>query len=81
VHAQPGAKRTEFVGVHGDALKIKIKAVPEDGKANEELVRFLAELFGVPQTQVQLVRGSTSRQKVLVIQGVSLAEAQAKFAS
>ena len=65
VHAQPGAKRTEVAGVHGDALKIRIASPPVEGKANEELRRFLADAFGVPRRNVTLVRGEASRQKTL----------------
>jgi len=47
LHVQPGAKRTQAEGAHGDALKVRLAAPPVDGKANAELVRFLAEAFGV----------------------------------
>ena len=63
LHIQPGAKKTEIVGLHGAALKIRLAAPPVDGKANAELVRFLADAFDVPQRQVTIVRGETSRQK------------------
>ena len=67
LHVQPGAKRTEVAGVHGDALKIRLAAPPVDGKANAALLRFLADAFGVPQRAVTLVRGETSRQKTVRI--------------
>ncbi len=67
LHVQPGAKRTEVAGTHGDALKVRLAAPPVDGKANAELLRFLAEAFGVPLRHVTLVRGETSRQKVVRI--------------
>ena len=67
LHVQPGASRTEVAGLHGDALRIRLAAPPVDGKANAELVRFLAEAFGVPRRQVTLVRGDTSRLKVVRI--------------
>ncbi|CAG0980814.1 hypothetical protein GPROT1_02266 [Gammaproteobacteria bacterium] len=63
LHVQPGAKRTETAGTYGDSLKIRLAAPPVDGKANAELVRFLADAFGVPQRQVTILRGETSRQK------------------
>lgn len=66
-HIQPGAKRSEFVGLHGDALKVRVAAPPVDGKANEALRRFLAEAFSVPTGSVELVSGESSRQKRLRI--------------
>ena len=63
LHVQPGAKRTEFAGRHGERLKVRIAAPPVDGAANDELVRFLAEAFGVPRRQVILVSGAASRSK------------------
>ena len=67
LHVQPGAKRTQVDGTHGDVLKVRLAAPPVDGKANAELVRFLAEAFGVPRRQVAIVRGETSRQKTVRI--------------
>ena len=67
LHVQPGAKRTGFAGRHGDALKFRLAAPPVDGRANEALLAFLAEAFGVPQRQVAIVRGETSRQKTVRI--------------
>ena len=63
LHVQPGAARTEVAGTHGDALKIRLAAPPVDGKANAELLRFLADAFAVPLRQVTLVRGETARRK------------------
>ena len=76
VHAQPGAKRTEIVGLHGDYLKIRVQAPPVDGRANEELIRFLAKTLGVPTTQVSLTRGSAGRAKSFLTTGVDLAQVQ-----
>jgi len=67
LHVQPGAARTEVIGVHGDALKVRLAAPPVDGKANAELLRFLADAFGVPCRNVTLVRGDTSRRKFVRI--------------
>lgn len=67
LHVQPGAKCTEVVGRHGDALKIRLAAPPVDGKANAELLRYLAAEFGVPLRNVTLVRGDSSRRKVVRI--------------
>jgi uncharacterized protein (TIGR00251 family) len=65
VHAQPGAKRTEVAGLHGEALKIRIAAPPVDGSANEALVEFIAKTLGLRKSEVTLVRGDTSRSKTL----------------
>ena len=63
VHAQPGARTTEVQGLHGAALKIRVRARPVEGAANEALVEFLAEHFQVPRRRCVLVSGDTSRQK------------------
>jgi uncharacterized protein (TIGR00251 family) len=69
IHAQPGAKRSEVAGLHGDALKIRLAAPPVEGKANEALRRFIAERFAVPQRNVELLRGAQSRHKMVKITG------------
>lgn len=79
LHIQPGAKKTEFAGRHGDALKIRLAAPPVDGKANEALIRFVAETLGLAKSAVNLKSGQTSRRKVLEIVGSSI-EAIERFA-
>ncbi len=71
LHVQPGAKRTEIAGLHGEALKIRLAAPPVEGRANEALLKFIAESFGVPLRQVELKQGGQSRHKVVVITGSS----------
>ncbi len=69
LHLQPGARKTEVVGLHGDCLKVRIHAPPVEGKANEELVRFLAAILGYPKSAICIVAGENSRQKrILVVQ-------------
>jgi hypothetical protein len=72
LHVQPGASRTEVAGVHGAEgevrLRVRLAAPPVDGKANAELLRFLADAFGVPPRQVSLVRGGTSRKKTVRVE-------------
>jgi uncharacterized protein len=63
LHCQPGAKRTEIVGTHGSALKIRLAAPPVEGRANEALIAFLAASFGVPRRNVTLIRGEAGRAK------------------
>jgi uncharacterized protein (TIGR00251 family) len=71
LHIQPGAKKTEFAGLHGDALKIRLAAPPVDGKANEALIKFVAETLKLPKSAVNLKSGQTSRRKVLEVNGSS----------
>ncbi|MDQ5918436.1 MAG: uncharacterized protein QG660_1549 [Pseudomonadota bacterium] len=71
LHIQPGAKKTEVAGEHGDALKIRLAAPPVDGKANAALLAFIAERLGVPKSAVTLKSGQTSRRKVVEVEGES----------
>lgn len=69
MHAQPGASKSEFAGMHAGALKIRIAARAEDGAANKAICTFLAETFAVPKTSVSILRGTSSRQKTVLIEG------------
>lgn len=69
-HVQPRAKRTEIVGWHGDAIKIRVAAPPVDGAANAELLRFLAKRLVLPITRVRLASGSTGRRKRVEVTGL-----------
>jgi hypothetical protein len=71
VHASPRASKTQVQGLHGEALKIRLQAPPVDGKANETLIEFLAKTLGIPQRQITLISGQTSRQKRLNLQGIT----------
>ena len=70
LHIQPGAKKTECAWRHGDALKIRLAAPPVDGKANDALIRFIAENLGLAKSAVTLKSGQTSRRKVVEVLGV-----------
>lgn len=70
LHIQPGAKRTECAGLHGEALKIRLAAPPVDGKANEALIAFLSKALGVSKSSVELISGETSRAKRVRVDGV-----------
>jgi uncharacterized protein (TIGR00251 family) len=72
LHIQPGAKKTEVAGEHGDALKIRLAAPPVDGKANAALLAFIAERLGVPKSAVTLKSGQASRRKVVEVEGASV---------
>ena len=84
VRAQPGAKKTAITGVYGEGpaaqLKIAVHAPPLEGRANQALIAFLAETFGLPKNVVELVSGELSRSKVIMLRGVTLAQAEAKLA-
>lgn len=70
VKVVPRAKRTELAGQMADgSLKVRVAAVPEDGRANAELRRFLAEHYGVTLAAVEIVAGAASTRKVVRIQG------------
>ena len=71
IHCQPRATKTEIVGFHGDALKVRLAAVPVEGGANLELCQFLARCFGVSRQHVQILSGKGARQKRVLIEGKS----------
>lgn len=69
VYVQPGAKQNCIMGLHGEALKIRLSAPSIEGRANEALIKYLAILFGVPMRQVAINKGEKSRSKIVVITG------------
>ena len=81
VRAQPRAKKTAIAGVYGEGttaqLKIAVQAPPLEGRANEALIAFLAQTFGLPKSAVKLTTGELSRSKVFRLEGVTLARATA----
>jgi hypothetical protein len=72
VHVQPGAGRSAVVGRHGAALKVRVAAAPEGGRANTASAELLAETFGLKSAQVELVEGPSSRAKQFKLSGVDL---------
>jgi len=83
VRAQPGAKKTAIVGVYGEGasaqLKIAVKAPPIEGRANEALIEFLAELSSLPRNRVQILSGELNRSKVFLLRGITRQEADRLF--
>lgn len=79
VHAKPRAKKSRVVGDRGDAIEIALAAPPVDGAANEELIRFLSRVLDVAKREIQLVRGESSREKLVAITGLTLAEVEARL--
>jgi hypothetical protein len=77
LHVQPRASRDEVRGEHGGAIRVRLRAPPVDGAANEALVRFLAQRLGLPRGRIKLVAGASARRKVLEIEGVDATVAAA----
>ena len=71
VHVQPRATRSEIIGLHGAALKVRLQAPPVDGAANEALVTLLAERLGVARRAVKVVAGASSRAKTVEVEGTT----------
>jgi len=68
MRVQPGAKRNEVAGYHGDALKLRLAAPPIDGRANQALQRYIADLFEVHVRHVTLLKGERSQHKVVRVE-------------
>jgi uncharacterized protein (TIGR00251 family) len=76
LHVQPGAGRTAVVGRHGDAVKVRVAAPPEGGRANDAVVALMAASFDVKLSQVALRSGESSRAKTVQIDGIAEAEVE-----
>ena len=69
IYLQPGAKKSEIVGKHSDAIKIKVQARPIDGEANKALIDFLSEMLSIPKAFISIKSGQKSRFKTVCIEG------------
>ena len=81
VRVQPRASRTELAGEYGDALKVRLAAPPVDGKANEACRRFLAGLLDVPLAAVEIVGGESSRDKRILVRGVTVEQVRSRLSA
>jgi hypothetical protein len=79
VHVQPKAARSACVGIHGNALKIRIAAAPVEGAANRELLRFLAVELSLPTTAVHIESGQGSRHKRVRLEGTTAARVMSRL--
>jgi uncharacterized protein (TIGR00251 family) len=70
VRVSPGAKRSSVVGRHGDAWKLRVSAAPERGRANDAVIRLLADTLGLPPASVTLVSGHGGRDKIIELSGL-----------
>jgi uncharacterized protein len=76
----PGARKPGLVGRYGDGWKVRVSAPPERGAANEAVLELLAGLLGVPAGAVRLVSGRASRDKIVIVEGLSPDETEARLA-
>ncbi|MGD9497933.1 MAG: DUF167 domain-containing protein [Armatimonadota bacterium] len=75
----PNAGRNEVVGWRGEELTVKLSAAPVKGRANRDLIAFLADIFAVPRDDVHLLQGESSRHKVVQIAGISAGQARERL--
>lgn len=80
VKAVPGAKRDQVAGVLGERLKVRVSQPPEDGKANRAICALLAKELGIRLSAVRVMRGESSAEKVVRVEGIELAVVDARFA-
>ena len=71
VRAAPRSSRAGLDGTVGDAVKVRVRSAPVDGKANKELVETLADAFGLPKSSVSFVSGETSKTKRVLLRGIA----------
>lgn len=76
VRVQPRASRSDVAGELDGALKVRLAAPPVDGEANEELIRLMSRLFNVSRSQIVIRTGQTSRNKLIVVEGISVDDAE-----
>lgn len=81
LRVSPGAGRAAIVGRHGDAWKVRVTAPPEHGRANEAVLRLLAQALGVPRDAVTIVSGHAAREKIVELTGVGPALIERRLTS
>jgi uncharacterized protein len=81
LRVSPGAGRSQIVGRHGDAWRVRVAAAPERGKANASVVELLAGSLGLASRAVRIVAGQASRNKVVEVDGLTLDEAERRLAA
>ena len=79
LRVSPGSRSNAIVGKHGEGWKVRVTAAPEDGKANDAVLRLLAEHLELPGTSVMLVSGPSSRDKIVELSGIDAAEAERRL--
>jgi uncharacterized protein len=79
LRVSPGAVRSAVVGRHGAGWKVRVAAAPEDGKANEAVVRLLADTLALPRRDVRIVAGRASRDKTVALAGMGAEEIERRL--
>jgi len=79
IRVSPGARTTELVGRQGEAWKVRVAAPPERGRANDALLKLLAETLGVPRAELELVAGGSGRDKIVELRGLGADEADRRL--
>ena len=74
IHVLPRSSQSKITGLHDDSVKVKLTKPAVEGQANAECCRVAAKFFGVPKTQVSILKGASSKQKTLLVEGVSVLE-------
>jgi uncharacterized protein len=81
LHVSPGGRETRVLGRHGDGWKVRVAAAPERGRANDELLRHLAERLDLPCDRLEIVSGAGSRLKTVALVSLALDEAERRLAA
>ncbi len=71
IHVQDNGKTNEFIGIHNQSLKVKIKSPPIDGKANKTIIKFLAAKFNLSKSSISIISGELNRDKRILIKEVN----------
>ena len=79
VRVQPRASRNELVGYRGDQLRLRVTAPPEGGRANEAVIALLSSALGIPKSRISILRGHTSRNKVVLVEDMPAGEVQRRL--
>ncbi|MEX0800261.1 MAG: DUF167 domain-containing protein [Dehalococcoidia bacterium] len=79
LHVTPGAREERILGWRDDVLRLKVRAVAEKGRANEAAIRLLARRLGLPPSSVSIVRGATSRDKLVEVEGLTPAQLRSRL--
>lgn len=81
VHVVPRASKNEISGRYGEAVKVRLTAPPVEGAANRALIEFLAAQLGVPESQIEIVSGAASRDKLVCVAGMTPQELEQRLAA